>query len=114
MTSRERWTVYPLLFLSLGLAVRANRYFAILHGFITLAICLLDGLAVLEAWGVDSFDWIATPIGRRIVGSVVSSLLVIAIAAILVEMVSSVIERYLARGENEKFQAREKQKAKGA
>lgn len=23
MTSRERWTVYPLLFLSLGLAVRA-------------------------------------------------------------------------------------------
>ena len=41
-----------------------------------------------------------TDAGRRILGSAVSSGLVIVVAVILWEVVSSVIERYLARGED--------------
>ena len=80
-----------------GLAARSNRYFAILHIVITMAILFVAVFATLEAWGVDSFGWIGTDTGRRIIGSIVSSAFVIAIAVIFWEMVSSAIERYLAR-----------------
>lgn len=80
-----------------GLAARSNRYFAILHVVITTAILFVAVFATLEAWGVDSFGWIGTDTGRRIIGSIVSSGFVIVIAVIFWEMVSSAIERYLAR-----------------
>ena len=81
-----------------GVAVRANRYFAILHVVITASIVVVAAFAVLEAWGVDSFGWVGTDMGRRIVGSAVSSAFVIVVAVIFWELVSSAIERYLARG----------------
>ena len=83
-----------------GLAHRANRYFSILHAVITAIIATVAVFATLEAWGVDSFTWVGTDMGRRIVGSAVSSLFVIVIAVVFWEMVSSVIERYLARSED--------------
>lgn len=83
-----------------GLAVRSNRYFAILHMVITTAILILAAFATLQAWGVDSFGWVGTDTGRRVIGSVVSSLFVIVLAVIFWEMVSSMIERYLARSDN--------------
>lgn len=83
-----------------GLAVRSNRYFAILHMVITTAILFVAVFATLEAWGVDSFGWVGTDTGRRIIGSIVSSGFVIVIAVIFWEMVSSVIERYLVRSAN--------------
>jgi len=83
-----------------GLAVRSNRYFAILHLVITTAILIVAVFATLEAWGVDSFGWIGTDTGRRIIGSIISSGFVIVIAVIFWEMVSSMIERYLARSAN--------------
>jgi moderate conductance mechanosensitive channel len=81
-----------------GLAARANRYFAIVHLVISAAITVIAIFAVLEAWGVDSFGWVGTDMGRRVVGSIVSSTFVIVIAVIFWELVSSAIERYLARG----------------
>lgn len=82
-----------------GLAARANRYFAVLHVFITGAIVVLAAFATLEAWGVESFQWLSTPVGARVAGSFVTSAIVIAVAIVFSEMVSSVIERYLSRGE---------------
>jgi moderate conductance mechanosensitive channel len=87
-----------------GLAARANRYFAIVHIVITAAITIVGVFAVLEAWGVDSFSWVGTDIGRRVVGSIVSSTFVIVIAVIFWELVSSAIERYLARSEDGEVQ----------
>ena len=86
-----------------GLANRSNRYFGILHTVISTIITVLAVFAILEAWGVDSFGWLATDIGRRVVGSTISSLFVIVVAVVFWEMVSSVIERYLARGEQGDF-----------
>jgi small-conductance mechanosensitive channel len=80
-----------------GLAARSNRYFAIVHIVITTAILFVAVFATLEAWGVNSFGWVGTDAGRRIIGSIISSGFVIVIAVIFWEMVSSMIERYLAR-----------------
>jgi small conductance mechanosensitive channel len=81
-----------------GLAVRANRYFAILHLVIMSAITTVAIFAILQAWGVDSFGWVGTDTGRRVFGSIVSSAFVIVVAVIFWEIVSSAIERYLALG----------------
>lgn len=83
-----------------GLAFRANRYFAILHYVINGVVLVLATFAILEAWGVNAFDWVGTPLGRRISGSVVSIALVSVLSILFWEMVASVIERYLSRGEN--------------
>ena len=80
-----------------GLAVRSNRYFAILHIVMATVILFVAAFATLEAWGVDSFGWVSTDFGRRIIGSIVSSAFVLGIAVIFWEMVSSAIEHYLAR-----------------
>ena len=82
-----------------GLALRANRYFAILHTVITIAVVIVAAFAILEAWGVDASAWIASTTGRRVLGSFISSAFVIAVGVVFWELVSSVIERYLARGE---------------
>jgi small-conductance mechanosensitive channel len=83
-----------------GLAFRANRYFAILHYVINGVVLVLATFAILEAWGVNAFDWVGTPLGRRISGSVISIALVSVLSILFWEMVASVIERYLSRGEN--------------
>ncbi|MEE2995832.1 MAG: mechanosensitive ion channel domain-containing protein [Pseudomonadota bacterium] len=90
---REVIAQYP------GLAQRANRYFAILNVVITAAIAIVAVFAILQAWGVDSFAWVGTETGRRVIGSAISSLFVIVIAVVFWEMISSVIERYLARSD---------------
>ena len=93
-----------------GLAARTNRYFAILETAIVSVISAIAVFAILQAWGVDAFGWVRTDAGRRILGSAVSSGLVIVVAVILWEAVSSVIERYLASGEegNREVSARAK------
>lgn len=83
-----------------GLAARANRYFALVQITLTGVIVFLAIFAVLEAWGLDSFSWIDTPVGRRVVGSVITSAVIIVVAVVFWEIVSSAIERYLSRGEN--------------
>ena len=80
-----------------GLAARSNRYFAILHIVMATVILFVAVFATLEAWGVDSFGWVSTDIGRRIIGSIVSIAFVLGIAVIFWEMVSSAIEHYLSR-----------------
>jgi len=87
-----------------GLALRANRYFVILHYVINGMVVVLAVFAILEAWGVDAFDWVGTPIGRRVTGSIVTIALIVVIAILMWEMISSVIERYLSRGENGEVQ----------
>ena len=65
-----------------GLALRANRYFAILHTVITIAVVIVAAFAILEAWGVDASAWIASTTGRRVLGSFISSAFVIAVGVI--------------------------------
>lgn len=83
-----------------GLAFRANRYFAIVHYVIHGLVIVLAIFALLEAWGIDAFAWVGTPVGQHVTGSVVSIVFVAVLSILIWEMVSSVIERYLSRDEN--------------
>ena len=83
-----------------GLAERANRYFSALHHAVSGTIATVAVLAVLRAWGVDSFGWIDSETARRAIGSLVSSAIVVVVAVALWEIASSAIERYLESGGN--------------
>lgn len=83
-----------------GLAERANRYFSALHHAVSWTIATAAALAVLRAWGVDSFGWIDSETARRAIGSLVTSAIVVVVAVALWEVASSAIERYLESGAN--------------
>jgi small conductance mechanosensitive channel len=85
---RER---YPML------QGRADRYLPGVQGVLRWIVYAFVVLAVLQAWGVDSFAWLATPGGREIVGRLISITVVVVVALVLWEMISVVIERRLSR-----------------
>jgi small conductance mechanosensitive channel len=85
---RER---YPML------QARADRYLPFVQGVLRWVVYAFVALAVLQAWGVDSFAWLATPEGREVVGRFFSIAVVVVVALIVWEMISVVIERRLSR-----------------
>lgn len=74
---------------------RANRYVSALHMVVRLVIWALATLAVLHAWGIDSFGWLTGPFGQRILSSGFSIAVILILALVIWETVSSAIERYL-------------------
>jgi small conductance mechanosensitive channel len=80
---------------------RANRYLPHLDRLLRGIVFVAAALALLEAWGVDSFGWLATPVGRRIVQGAVSIALVLVVALVLWEMLNAGVERYLNRTDAE-------------
>jgi len=78
-----------------GLEARANRYLPVLNRVLKGFVWLVAGLVVLDAWGLDSLGWLGTPFGQRVSASAVSILLILLLALVAWEVVSSLIERYL-------------------
>lgn len=75
---------------------RANRYVPVLSAVASVVIYLFALLALLQAWGVDTFSWFNSSIGRRVTGAAVAIGAVLLLALVAWEMFSSAIERYLA------------------
>src|SRR5690606_25435723 len=88
---RELRDRYPLL------EQRSNRYLPVLQATLRWIVCIIAVLAVLEVWGVDAFEWLSAPAGRGIVGHLVTIAIVLVVALVVWELVSSYIERRLAR-----------------
>jgi len=80
-----------------SLEARANRYLPILENGITLVIGLIAVFTVLEAWGIDSSAWLATPLGQRVASSVITIALLLVVTVVVLEISSAAIERYLSR-----------------
>jgi small conductance mechanosensitive channel len=78
-----------------GLQTRVNRYTAAITILLRLFIGVLATATILEAWGVEIFAWVASPLGQRIASAAVSIGLIIALALVTWELVSSLIERQL-------------------
>lgn len=76
---------------------RANKYLPIVSIALRVLLWGVAVLAVLSAWGVDAFGWLATPAGGRLLNRIVSIAIVLAGAAFVWEFASSGIENYLAR-----------------
>lgn len=80
-----------------NLEARANRYLPVLEKAIGVFIGIMAALTILEAWGVDSYGWLDTPLGQRIVSSVITIALLLVATIVVLEVASAMIERYLTR-----------------
>ncbi len=81
-----------------GLEARANRYLPVLKGLVTGAIVVIAGLSLLEAWGVEAFNWFGRgQLGARLVGSLASMALTVIIAILVWETANAAIARHLLR-----------------
>jgi small-conductance mechanosensitive channel len=78
------------------LEARANRYLPILTVLAATLIYAFSFLAVLQAWNISAFSWFGTDLGRRLTGGMISTGVVVLIALVVWEFVSSAIERYLS------------------
>jgi small conductance mechanosensitive channel len=78
-----------------GLEARANRYLPVLSAVLQAAIYLIEAVALLQVWGADSFGFLASDLGRRAMSGVLSILVALTVAAIIWELLSVMIERYL-------------------
>lgn len=74
---------------------RVDRYAPIVRATISVAVWLVALLAVIDIWGLDTFDWFETPSGRSVVAKIVSIAFVIVTATVAWELVAAMIERYL-------------------
>ena len=87
-----------------SLELRANRYLPILENGITdprkrhyIGRRADRNFALLEAWGIDSSAWLATPFGQRVTSSVITIVLLLVVTVVVLELSSAAIERYLSR-----------------
>jgi small-conductance mechanosensitive channel len=78
-----------------GLEARVNRYFPVLHRALNALAYAMAALAVLEAWGLDTFAWLASEPGRVLGSAAVRIIGIVVISFALWEVASSLIERYL-------------------
>jgi len=79
------------------LEARADRYLPILVQLLRALVWLAALLALLEVWGLASFDWLSSDFGRRVLGSLASVALTVIVALAVWEAISLTMEAYLAR-----------------
>jgi len=84
-----------------GLEERVNRYVPVVNIVLQAFVVAIAALAVLEAWGVDAFAWLATDVGRRVSGALFSIAVILVLALLVWETATSAIERYLSRTDAE-------------
>lgn len=89
--SADLKSTYPLL------EDRANRYLPAIQTVLRAVIVAFAAVAILQAWGVDAFGWLAGPSGRRVVSGALTIAIILVAALLFWEVVSSAIERYLGR-----------------
>ncbi|NYZ13200.1 mechanosensitive ion channel [Azospirillum sp. RWY-5-1] len=75
---------------------RANRYLPLLHRVLKAVVWIVALLAILNVWGVNTVDWLESPVGRRVIGSGVTIASMLVLAVIAWELVSALIERFLS------------------
>ena len=76
---------------------RANLYVPALHRAGQVLISGLAALVLFQAWGIDAFGWLATPFGERLLSGAFSIAAVVVVSLGAWEAVSSGIERYLEK-----------------
>ncbi|HWI25844.1 MAG TPA: mechanosensitive ion channel domain-containing protein [Stellaceae bacterium] len=74
---------------------RANRYVPLLTIAASMVVYVFAALALLQAWGFNTFSWFSTEVGRKITGSVLSIATVLLVALLVWELFGSAVERYL-------------------
>jgi small-conductance mechanosensitive channel len=79
------------------LEARANRYLPVLAGAFRILLYAAAALIVLEAWGLRSFLWLGSDIGRRFLATIVTTVITVIAAVLIWEAASVSIEYTLSR-----------------
>jgi small conductance mechanosensitive channel len=93
--SDDRRTSYP------GLEERANRYMDVLPRILAGTIYVVATLLLIEVWFGGAFAWLASDLGRAVLGRIVTIALVLAVALALWELVTTLIERILSQADSD-------------
>lgn len=83
------------------LEARSNRYIPILTTLASVAIYVLAAMAVLQAWGIDSFLWLQSAAASPAFGSVASIAIILAAAVLAWEAFVLVLEHHMLRYEDD-------------
>lgn len=79
-----------------GLEKRTNQYLATLHKVLRFTAYFFGAIAVLQAWGINTFGWLSSEPGK-ILGSTITSVAgIILVTFIIWEIANSLIENSLA------------------
>jgi len=92
-TAEEPYRKFP------SLKHRVKIYLPAVFRIIRGAVILMVILSVLEAWQLDAYRWLTTPMGSHILSVFFSILLVVGVAVAIWETVNIATERYLAETE---------------
>ena len=74
---------------------RIAAYRPVLGAALRVVVVGFAGIGVLQAWGIGALDWLEQPVGKRVLGAVVSIALVLVVAVLAWEVASNAIQRYL-------------------
>ena len=74
---------------------RANRYLPVLSRILKGAVVAVAVMALMEVWGAEPFEWLASPLGRVLVANLLSIVLILVGALLFWEIASVFIERAL-------------------
>jgi moderate conductance mechanosensitive channel len=84
-----------------GLEARANRYLPVLQSMLGIGLNLLMIVLLLQIWGLDSLGWLMEGSGRKLLSSLTIVLIVLLVAVVVWEILSSWIERLLQETEHD-------------
>ena len=79
------------------LEARANRYLPVIQSVLRAGVVLVTLLALAQAWGIDSFAWLESSTGQRVLNGAFSIGAVLVFALMAWEGSSQAIEGYLNR-----------------
>jgi small conductance mechanosensitive channel len=80
-----------------GLEARTNRFLPYLRRILQAAVWIFVLLALLQVWGIPSFEWLASDVGRNLAGRAIGIGFIIGLAIVASELVNYFTERYLRR-----------------
>ena len=84
-----------------GMQSRVDRYLPVLRRTLQVLISLLMIVLVLEAWNVDILTWLASEVGRVVVGRLAAIAAIVLIGLLAWEVLGSIIDRYLAASDDD-------------
>ena len=84
-----------------GLQGRVTRYLPVARTILQVVVIIVAVIMILEAWHVDVLTWLATEAGGVVIGKIAAIAVIVVIAVLVWEAVSSVIDRYLNRADDE-------------
>lgn len=80
-----------------SLELRTNRYISSLHTTFRVAAYFLGAIAILQAWGLNSFAWITSDPAKVLGGTIISIFATILITFVIWEITNSIIENSITK-----------------